>query len=152
MWANEFSDVMVLTKPECYECLSQVSLGRIAASIDALPVILPVHFVLSGESVLFPALPGSKLDAATTGTVVAFEADAEELLGGSYWSVLLQGLASSVGDGSDRTQERPFQLDPWPTVQRNLRLVRVEPTLVSGRKFRISGEGPSAEFRDSPSF
>ena len=145
MWANEFSDVTALTKPECYEYLSQASLGRIAASIDALPVILPVHFVLSGESVLFPTLPGSKLDAATTDTVVAFEVDAEEPLDGSYWSVLLRGLASSVGDGPDHTHGRPLLLDPWPTMQRNLRLVRVEPTLVSGRRFRITGEGPSTE-------
>ena len=99
MWASEFSDATILTKSECFERLGQVSLGRIATSIDALPVILPVRFMLSDESVLFPAVTGPTLDAATAGTVIAFQADAQEPFSGDFWSVLIQGIASSVHDG-----------------------------------------------------
>ena len=109
MWANEFSAATALTESECFERLSQVSLGRIAVSIDALPVILPVHFVLSDETVLFPTVTGSKFDAATTGTVIAFQADAQETPGGDYWSVLLQGIASSVGDVPGDARREPYR-------------------------------------------
>jgi nitroimidazol reductase NimA-like FMN-containing flavoprotein (pyridoxamine 5'-phosphate oxidase superfamily) len=150
MWPDEFSDATILTKSECFERLSQVSLGRIATSIDALPVILPVHFVLSDESVLFPTVTGSKLDAATTGTVIAFQADAHDFLSGDFWSVLLQGIASSVGDGPEHAQGKVVPLEPRPDLQRNRHMVRIESTIVSGRTFRIAGEGPSVELPDSP--
>ena len=156
MWENEFSDTTILTKSECFERLSQVSLGRIAISIDALPVILPVHFVLSDESVLFPTVTGSILDSATTGTVVAFQADAQESLSGDFWSVLLQGIALSVSDGPGDTKEpghtqgRAIPLESRPDLQRKLHMVRIEATIVSGRMFRVAGEGPSVELPDSP--
>jgi nitroimidazol reductase NimA-like FMN-containing flavoprotein (pyridoxamine 5'-phosphate oxidase superfamily) len=149
-WANEFSDATILTKSECFEHLSQVSLGRIATSIDALPVILPVHFVLSDESVLFPAVTGSILDAATTGTVIAFQADAQEALSADFWSVLIQGIASSVSDGPGHAQGRVTPLEPQPDVQRKLHMVRIEASIVSGRRFRLAGERPHVELPDSP--
>jgi uncharacterized protein len=150
MWANGFSDATILTKPECFEYLSHVSLGRIATSIGALPVILPVHFVLSDESVLFPTFTGSTLDAATSGTVIAFQADAQESPSGDLWSVLIQGIASSVTDGPGNTQEEAGSLETWPDFQRAVHMVRIESTIVSGRRFRIAGEGPSVELPDAP--
>jgi nitroimidazol reductase NimA-like FMN-containing flavoprotein (pyridoxamine 5'-phosphate oxidase superfamily) len=147
MWANEDSKAAVLTREECLELLSQVSVGRIGASIDALPVILPVHFALFGESVLFRTIPGTKLDAATIGAVVAFQADAHEPLDGSYWSVLLQGTASAVGNEWDSAQARSVWIKSWVGVQG---LVRIEATNVTGRKFRIAGEEPPVELPDAP--
>jgi nitroimidazol reductase NimA-like FMN-containing flavoprotein (pyridoxamine 5'-phosphate oxidase superfamily) len=151
MWASAFSDIASLSEAECFEHLSQVSLGRIAVSIGALPVIFPVRFVLSDESVHFPTVTGSKFDDATTGTVVAFQADAQESLSGDYWSVLLQGIASSVGDEDGRSQERVIPLELRPDWRRKLHMVRIEPTIVSGRRFRIAGESPAIELPDPPS-
>jgi nitroimidazol reductase NimA-like FMN-containing flavoprotein (pyridoxamine 5'-phosphate oxidase superfamily) len=151
MWADEYSDSTNLSRAECLEHLSLVSLGRIGASIDALPVILPVHFVVSGESVLFHTVPGTKLDAATIGAVVAFQADDQEPLNGSYWSVLLQGIASLVSDTTRQAQERVDPMKSAPGVQRELRLVQIQATNVSGRKFRIAGEVPTVELPDAPS-
>ena len=37
---------MTITRQEVWLLLSQASVGRISRSIDALPVILPVHFGL----------------------------------------------------------------------------------------------------------
>ncbi len=150
MWANEFSDAMVLTESECFEHLSQVSLGRIAVSIDALPVILPVQFVLYDESVLFFTVSGSRFDAATTDAVIAFQADAEEPIAGTYWSVVLQGMASTMGELPADALERAIPLEPWPELQPDLHAVRIEAPIVSGRRFKIAGECPSIEFPDAP--
>jgi uncharacterized protein len=150
MWADEDSNVTILAPPECMEYLRRVTVGRIGVSIDALPVIVPVHFALFENSVLFRTIPGTKFDAATVGAVVAFQADAEEPLGGTHWSVLLQGFASAVTDRPVDLGARSIPIKPWTGVQREHRLVRVEATNVSGRRFRIAGEGPSVEFPDAP--
>jgi nitroimidazol reductase NimA-like FMN-containing flavoprotein (pyridoxamine 5'-phosphate oxidase superfamily) len=135
--SNE-SEVAHLTRPECLELLSQISIGRVGASIDALPVILPVHFALFEDSVLFRTIPGTKFDAATIGAVVAFQADSYESFGGTGWSVLLQGIASVVTDEKDDCQAASVPIKPWTSVDRELHLVRVEATNVSGRRFHLA--------------
>ena len=151
MWANNYSDVTTLTRPECLAHLRKTSLGRIGASIGALPVILPVRFVVSGDSVLFHTVPGSKLDSATMGSVVAFQADAQEPLSGYYWSVLLQGIASGVDNGPDQDPAEVVPTGSRPDVQRDLHLVQIQATNLSGRRFHIAGEGPTVDFPDAPS-
>ncbi len=150
MWSNPDSDVTDLGRSECLELLSQESVGRIGASIDALPVIFPVHFALFGESVLFRTVPGTKLDAATIGAVVAFQADAQELLDGNHWSVLLQGIASAVSGEWDQSQTRSVWIKSGLGVKDHHHLVRLEATNIMGRRFRIAGEGPSVELPDPP--
>jgi nitroimidazol reductase NimA-like FMN-containing flavoprotein (pyridoxamine 5'-phosphate oxidase superfamily) len=146
-------DVTSLGRSECLELLSQVSVGRIGASIDALPVIFPVHFALFGESVLFRTVPGTKLDAATIGAVVAFQADAQEPLDGNPWTVLLQGIASAVTDEWDQSQARSVRIKSWLGIDdhhHHHHLVRLEATNITGRRFGIAGEGPSVELPDAP--
>jgi uncharacterized protein len=143
-------DTAILSRSECFDLLAQVSVGRIGASIDALPVILPVNFALSGESVLFRTIPGTKLDAATIGAVVAFQADTYGV-GDWSWSVLLQGVASSVSDEAGQAQAGSIHIGPWAGGHVDLRLVRIVGTNVSGRRFRIAGEGPQVTLPDPPS-
>jgi hypothetical protein len=135
----------ILDRPQCFELLGLVSVGRIGASIDALPVILPVHFALVGESVLFRTVIGTKLDAATIGAVVAFQADADEPVGGTSWSVLLQGVASAVSDEDGHARAKSIPIGPWAGEKVDLRLVRIEAANVTGRRFRIAGEGRQVE-------
>ena len=150
MWTDADSDVTSLGRSECLELLSQVSVGRIGASIDALPVIFPVHFALFGESVLFRTVPGTKLDAATIGAVVAFQADAQEPLDGNPWSVLLQGIALAVTDEWDQSQARSVWIKSRSSIDEHHHLVRLEATNIMGRRFRIAGEEPSVELPDAP--
>ncbi len=140
----------ILSRPECFDLLARVSVGRIGASIDALPVILPVNFAVSGESVLFRTIHGTKLDAATIGAVVAFQADAYEV-GDWSWSVLLQGVASAVSDEDGQAQAGKIHIGPWAGGHVDLRLVRIVATNVSGRRFHIAGEGPQVALPDPPS-
>ena len=144
------AETAILGRSECFDLLAQVSVGRIGVSIDALPVILPVHFALSGESVLFRTVLGTKLDAATIGAVVAFQADAHEV-GDSSWSVLLQGVASAVSDEDGQALATSIHIGPWAGGQVDLRLVRIVATNVSGRRFSIAGEVPRVELPDPPS-
>jgi len=83
----------VLSRSECLRLLATTPVGRVALSIGALPVVLPVNFALDGESVVFRTGPGSKLEAATRQAVVAFQADHVDLADETGWSVLLTGVA-----------------------------------------------------------
>jgi len=148
--ADNQPDMTILTRAECLRLLAQASIGRIGACIGALPVILPVHFAIHGESVLFRTIPGTKLDAATIGAVVAFQADAYEPLGGTGWSVLLQGVASAVSDEEGNTLARSVPIRSWVGMESKNRLVRIGVANVSGRQFRIAGEGPPVEFPGAP--
>lgn len=65
----------VLSPNDCLNLLATVSVGRVGVTIDALPVVLPVNFSLLDRAVVFRTVPGTKLDAATAGMGVVFEAD-----------------------------------------------------------------------------
>ncbi|MGO8873541.1 MAG: pyridoxamine 5'-phosphate oxidase family protein [Acidimicrobiales bacterium] len=128
-----------LSRSECLDYLRRVPVGRIGVSIDALPVILPVQFTLFGESVLFRTIPGTKLDTATIGAVVAFQADAFEPSAGSFWSVMLQGIPTEV----DREAEPLAAAVPvpgWDPFEPGHRLVRLDVATVIGSLFLVDSE------------
>jgi len=128
-------DISILDRQECLALLAQVDVGRLGISIDALPVILPVHFTLDGESVVFRSVTGSKLDAATVDTVVAFQADRYEPEGLSGWSVLLQGVATTATDEATHRRAASVTIPRWTTPDGDHRLVRVMATTIHGRRF-----------------
>lgn len=107
-----------LTENECLRRLAEHKVGRISVTSRALPVIVPVNYVLTGHTILFRTEPGGMLANATDNTVVAFEVDDLADDGRSGWSVLAVGvaqhiegsrevralesaLASAVGEGRD---------------------------------------------------
>jgi nitroimidazol reductase NimA-like FMN-containing flavoprotein (pyridoxamine 5'-phosphate oxidase superfamily) len=124
-----------LSPTRCLDLLGTVSVGRVGVTIDALPAVLPVNFVVSDGSVVFRTVPGTKLDAATSGAVVAFEADAygtsEDPRG---WSVLIRGVARELTDPAELAVARALPLESWAFDGQADRFVRVEPTLVTGRE------------------
>jgi uncharacterized protein len=132
-----------LAPGECLRLLASVTVGRLGVTIDALPAVLPVNFVMSEGAVVFRTVPGTKLDAATAGAVVAFEVDANgtaDSPGG--WSVLVRGIAREVTDLSELAKARELPLEPWAWDRGADRFVRIEPTVLTGR--RINGTRPAS--------
>jgi len=120
----------VLDRDACIRLLHTVSLGRIGLSIGALPTILPINFRVDGDRILFRTGVGTKLDAATRGAVVAFEADDMDPMYHSGWSVVVTGVAREVEDADDEA----VTLTPrWAPVTSE-RLVEVSIDEVSGRR------------------
>lgn len=125
--------LQVLDRAECIELLRGARLGRIATTFRALPVVVPVNYALVDDDVVFRTGSGTKLAAAVTNAVVAFEVDAvdEDALEG--WSVLVTGTAALVS--------RPDELEAlagrlpvtWlPTAP--TRYVRIRTEMISGRR------------------
>lgn len=83
-----------LSEEECWALLATASVGRIALSVRALPMILPVQYYLDGRRLVtclgHHQIPERSLDDA----VVAFAADAIDPVSQSGWAVEVLGRST----------------------------------------------------------
>lgn len=122
----------VLDRAECVRLLGTRSLGRIAISVDALPTILPVNYVVVGDDqVVMRTRRGSRLSRATRNAVVAFEVDEFDDTWGEGWSVMVRGVAREVQP--DTAPPPRTTVWPWQDTAET-RLVGISLDLVSGRR------------------
>jgi nitroimidazol reductase NimA-like FMN-containing flavoprotein (pyridoxamine 5'-phosphate oxidase superfamily) len=124
-----------LTTDECVRLLGQATVGRIAINVGALPVILPVNFVVLDGAIVFRTVAGSKLAAATSQAVVAFEIDDHEPDGRSGWSVMVQGMSDEVTDPDALEQVRRSHVESWALDGQADRVVRIDMHVVTGRRY-----------------
>jgi hypothetical protein len=129
-----------LAREDSLALLETVPIGRVGLSIDALPVILPVNFILVDNWVVFRTVPGTKLDAAMARSVAAFEADDHAVDGSWGWSVLVRGYAHDMRDGGAIAGIETLHAWAFPRGEAN-HVVGIETTMVSGRRF---GSAPAA--------
>lgn len=107
----------------CWELLGTASVGSLALSVRALPVILPVQYRLTRQRLAVclghHAIPDRSLDNA----VIAFTASAIDPVTRSGWSVQIQGRSLiSRRDGFGTACGQPAAAQ----------LVEIEPGTVSG--------------------
>jgi uncharacterized protein len=139
-----------LNRGECIELLrSHPDLGRIGYVIDGVPVILPVNFVVDGESVVFVTARGSKLSWLRNHTRVAFQVDHGRRLDESGWSVLVHGTAQEVTDSAELESLRRGPLHSW-AIASGEHWVRISLDEISGRRLarRVREVGSAAEVGD----
>jgi hypothetical protein len=117
-----------LSERECWELLATASVGRLALSVRALPVIVPVQYYLAGRRLAVclghRELPGRALDE----TIIAFAADSIDPVTRSGWSVQVQGR-SVIPHG--------LRIDAdcgWPAVAQ---VVQIEPGRISGQRMHL---------------
>lgn len=127
----------VLGREECLALLHTVPVGRIGLSMHALPVVLPVNFVVDDEldRLVLRTAEGAKLRAALMGAVVAFEADVIDPMSHTGWSVLVRGSSSVLNNRADIDEARQLPLRPWANEATDF-WVTVTTDLVSGRRVR----------------
>jgi hypothetical protein len=117
-----------LDEQECWELLSFSTIGRIALSVKALPVILPVQYYLDNRTLAICLGQHEIPNASVENTVVAFAADAVDTSSQSGWSVQVQGLAHRpVREGIARDCGQP------PAG----RVVHIETAMVKGHRFNL---------------
>ncbi len=121
---------------ECHAPLASGSVGRVAGSIDALSVIVPVIYAADNGAIVLRTTPGTKSSAALLETVVAFEVDDYEPNGDVGWSVLAQGVATRVTADDRIDRARQLLLRLIAVDGESDRFVRVEIAKVSGRRLR----------------
>ena len=123
----------VLDREECLALLAQVPVARIGITIDALPVILPVNFVVAGDAIVVRSAEGTKLTAALNAAVVALEADQYDPVSHAGWSVLVCGSSRVLTDPAEITPASRLPLRAWANDGAD-RFISIGTDLVSGRR------------------
>jgi uncharacterized protein len=126
----------VLPRAECLRLLAEAHVGRIALSIGALPVVLPVNFAMLDDDILIRTALGTKLEAAATNAVVAFEVDNVDPTYHTGWSVLAQGIAKEVIDPAELQRAQRAPLVPWSGSDGNY--IRISTEFLSGRRLLLT--------------
>ena len=124
----------ILDQAECFSLLSKVTLGRVAVTIGALQAIFPVNFCMVAGQVVFCSGEGTKLTAALSGTIVAFETDWATR--GEVWSVQLVGASRVVEPATDLAAAELAALRSLAPVPRRY-LVKITPERISGRRLPV---------------
>jgi uncharacterized protein len=118
---------------ECWRLLRSAEFGRVAVTMGAMPVVLPVFYVVVDQTVVFHTSAGTKMRAATSETVVAFEADRFDPDRDEGWSVLLQGVAREVTDAGQLDRVRSMSMRRLSVDGRVERFVAVPAATITGR-------------------
>jgi hypothetical protein len=136
--AVDHDRTMPLDGDMCLRLLRGEAVGRIGVSVDALPAVLPVNYVVLDNQVVFRTAARSRLARAVLDQVVAFEVDhtdVDTLLG---WSVLVVGRAHELHDPGALDQVQAQGLRPWAGGQRD-HLVGIDLDRVTGRRIVPAG-------------
>ena len=114
-----------LSEQECWKLLATASAGRLALSVRALPVIVPVRYHLDGRRLAVclghHGLPERALDE----TIIAFAADSIDPATGSGW--LVQGQGRSM-------IPRWLRIDTDCGAPAAAQVVEIELTRISGQR------------------
>ncbi len=129
----------VLPLEQCWQLLRAAVVGRLAVMVEGKPDIFPVNHVIDQETVVFRSGTGTKV-FGTLREAVAFEVDGYDRDGISAWSVVVHGVAHEIQPNEEVGAAQAMPLFRWP---RGLRphLVRIEPTIVGGRRIHVSVGG-----------
>lgn len=122
-----------LDRAECLRLLRKSSLGRLVFTINALPAVQPVNYVLDDESIVIRTESTSKLAAAGRRDIVAFEVDDIDDVLGTGWSVAVTGQARAITEPGEIERVSKLPLHSWALDERG-RYVRISCELVTGRR------------------
>lgn len=128
---------------EALSLLGTVSFGRIVFTRHALPTVRPVNHVLDDGDVVIRTHEGAALtsharNAAGSGVVVAYEADAIDPDTHLGWSVVVTGYAHLVTDPDELARYQAL-LNPWVNQTMDY-AVRIRPDLITGMRLTAADE------------
>jgi len=120
-----------LSRDECLELLATKAVGRVAYCTPDGPEVLPLNYVVEGDTLLFRTSPHSALGRHLRLDVAAFQVDEVDDYTESGWSVLVRGTVGPLStDDLPPAGQRPR---PWVEGSRPLHL-RLTPRSITGRR------------------
>ncbi|MQY08039.1 pyridoxamine 5'-phosphate oxidase family protein [Actinomadura macrotermitis] len=130
-----------LDHAECLRLIAPGGVGRVGFDDGQGPAVLPVNYVVDGDSVVFRTAVEGRLDSGVTTGVqdadvrIAFEVDRFDEDSRQGWSVMLRGGAHHMSP--EEAADAPT-VDPWPGGERDAH-IRLTPRTVTGRRVRQDG-------------
>ena len=127
-----------LGRDECLALVSTQRLGRLGVVVDGTPLVLPMGFVLDGETIVLQTNQGAKTLHAPL-TSVSFEVDHVDWERGVGWSVLIQGIGEDISTAIDERSEmlRSLVAHSWAPPPAD-RWLTIFPRTITGRRVRAS--------------
>ena len=122
-----------LSQAECWQLLAMASVGRLALSIRALPMILPVRYSVDDASVAISLGRFGMPAAAVHDSVVAFAVDRIDETSSDGWIVQMQGRARLAAPGAVAAGLGPVESG---------QVVRLVPGTVTGHRFTLDVDTP----------
>jgi uncharacterized protein len=139
MTTPEIVSVEALDRATCWSLVDRQSVGRVAMLRRRRPMILPVTYVLDGETIIYRTAEASTLVPFGSAEDMAFEIDGvdhERQLG---WSVVIVGRATVMRDRLE-IEHKASGLEPWAPGDRSV-FVALRADEISGRQVvRTSGQ------------
>jgi uncharacterized protein len=131
-------DLSVVELPEldCWELLAEHDFGRLAYHLLDTVHIVPIHYAVHRGGVVFRTADGSKLLGLSINHDVAFEVD--QHTANQARSVVVRGRAREL-DGHEARFAQTSLPAPWAEADA-VHVIRIEPTEVTGRAFRLSSD------------
>jgi nitroimidazol reductase NimA-like FMN-containing flavoprotein (pyridoxamine 5'-phosphate oxidase superfamily) len=138
--------IVEMTERECMQMLAANHFGRVAVNDREGPVVLPVNYVLDGDSVLFRSGMGTKVEAGARGSPASFEIDAVDERTRTGWSVVARGTLTDVYEPVEIERARRLPLEPFAGGERPhyLRLLIYE---LTGRRIDLPEGVPGSWYR-----
>jgi nitroimidazol reductase NimA-like FMN-containing flavoprotein (pyridoxamine 5'-phosphate oxidase superfamily) len=130
-----------LSESECWTLLRTVDVGRLATPTPRGGVdVFPVNHLVDQGSIVFRTAMGTKVSNAVDAAEVAFEADnaarTYDEQRDDPWSVVVHGVAELITIETELFDSFELVVRPWH-VSNKPYFIRLVPTAVSGRRFRI---------------
>jgi uncharacterized protein len=122
-------------RAECLRLLASVPVGRLIFTVNALPAVRPMNFVLVDGLIVLRTAAHSTAARKIDHAIVAFEADELDAATCSDWSVVVTGRADVVNDAEMITRYRAVPLVPWAPGVRD-QFVTITTELVEGLRVR----------------
>ena len=123
-----------LSEDECWQRLRDAPYGRVAAAAAGEVDIFPVNHVVDGSTIVFRTSAGTKLLELTIHHGVAFEIDGFSET--EAFSVVVKGSAEEFDRQGEVEAAERLGVVPWAPEEKD-RWVRITPTAVHGRTFRL---------------
>jgi uncharacterized protein len=136
MAVDPSAGVTVLEASACWTLLRSTQVGRLAVSVEDHPDIFPINYLVDHGTVVFRTGEGTKVADVISWPHVAFEADGYQPDVGEAWSVVVKGRAEEIKNIHEVLDTMTLPLFPWHAGPKH-RFVRIVPTDVSGRRFRV---------------
>lgn len=127
--------------------LTEHHVGRIAMNDPAGPLVFPVNYAFDQGAVVFRTDPGLALRAAEDRVHASFQIDHVDETHRIGWSVLVRGRLAEVVDPEELARLDRLQILPFAPGAGRRHLVRLSPSVITGRRIPLPDQVPAGWFR-----
>ncbi|HEY9291609.1 MAG TPA: pyridoxamine 5'-phosphate oxidase family protein [Microlunatus sp.] len=122
-----------MSPSECWDLLAASTVGRVGFRYTDTIKVLPVNYILAGQTVVIRTSPTGVLSTIAADDDVAFEVDYHNATSGAGWSVLMSGTVEVMTQQQIDELRHGKRVVPWAGGDRSLHL-RFTAKTIEGRR------------------